>query len=143
MADFTQEQVDEMIEEAKKKWVKDELKPVQAKVKEYETSITELEKFKPKELTDEEKQLQEKQLELFNKEKNLILKEKGLAEFGEFFNVQKIEELDDKVEKFNEILKEKKVDNSYKPDDEKHKKTDKYSQAKQKGDAMSMIKALF
>ena len=138
LADFTQEQVNEMIKKEKEKWIKEELKPLQDKEKEYKATIDELMKYKPKELTKEEKALQEKELELFNKEKNLILKENGLAEFGEFFNVQKIDELDEKIKQFNDILKEKKIDNSYKPDD-KHKNTDKYSQFEKNKDTVGMI----
>lgn len=132
--EFTEEQqqhINQLIADEKQKWTNEELKPLQEQVKE-------LEKFKPVEKTDAEIALEQKQLELFEKEKNLILKEKGLAEFGEFFNVQKIEELDEQIEKFNNVLKEKKIDTSFKPDNHKQQ-TDKYSQFEKEGNTVGMI----
>jgi hypothetical protein len=129
--EFTEEQqqhINQLIADEKAKWTKEVLEPVQQQV----------EKFKPLEKSDAEIALEQKQLELFEKEKILILKEKGLAEFGEFFNVQKIEDLDGQIEKFNNVLKEKKVDTSFKPNNHKQQ-TDKYSQFEKEGNTVGMI----
>ncbi|MDA6790865.1 hypothetical protein OSL42_26195, partial [Escherichia coli] len=58
---FTQEQLDEAIQNAKNEWVEKEFNPVVAE-------RDELLQFKPKELSDEEKAMQTKQQELFHKE---------------------------------------------------------------------------
>lgn len=135
---FTEEQqakINEMINKEKDKWVTEELTP---KLSEYKATIKELEKYKPKTLTEEEKKLQEKELELFNKEKELLLREHGLSEFGELFNVESIEELETKIAKFKEVMAEKKIDNSFIPADKKNV-TDKYSEFEKSKNVTGMI----
>ncbi|NLK93325.1 MAG: hypothetical protein GX273_09420 [Bacteroidales bacterium] len=124
-----------MINKEKDKWVTEELTP---KLSEYKATIKELEKYKPKTLTEEEKKLQEKELELFNKEKELLLREHGLSEFGELFNVESIEELETKIAKFKEVMAEKKIDNSFIPADKKNV-TDKYSEFEKSKNVTGMI----
>lgn len=131
--EFTAEQqahIDQLLADSKSKWVNDELAPLQAQVKE-------LEQFKPVEKSDAEKALEAKEQELFNKEVNLYLKENGLAEFGEFFNVQNMDEVKVKVEQLNKILEAKKLNNAYVPDS--HKSTDAYTKAEKNGDTLGMI----
>ena len=135
--DFTQEQqehIDNLLSQEKEKWITEELNPLQQQVEE-------LEKFKPVEKTDKEIEFETKEKELFEKEKALILKENDLQQFADFFVANDIEELNNKITNFKEILNDLKIDNSYKPTD--HKQTDKYSVAKENKDALGMIKALF
>jgi len=127
---FTKEQVDEMLSNAKNEWVEKEFNPVQTELEQVKARL-------PKEPTDEEKQLQQKQQELFKKELSLTLKEKGLGEFVDFFKVESIEQLNEQTEKFNKILSDKKITNSYKPED--HKSTDKYSQFEKDKNTVGMI----
>ncbi|MDA6111504.1 hypothetical protein OSJ99_25315, partial [Escherichia coli] len=84
-------QLDEAIQNAKNEWVEKEFNPVVAE-------RDELLQFKPKELSDEEKAMQTKQQELFHKEVSLEIKSAGLEKFAEFFNVQKIEDLQPQIE---------------------------------------------
>jgi len=131
--EWTDEQkqaIDNLIAETKSKWVKDELEPIQAQVKA-------LEQYKPVEKSDKEKEIEAKEKELFQKEVNLYLKENGLAEFGEFFNVQNMDEVKEKVEKLNKILEAKKLNNAYVPDG--HKSADAYTKAEKNGDTLGMI----
>lgn len=122
--------IDNLIADEKNKWVKDELEPIQ-------TQVVELEKFKPIEKSDKEKEIEQKEKELFDKEVNLYLKENGLAEFGEFFNVQNMDEAKEKAEKLNKVLEAKKLNNVYVPGG--HKSTDAYSKAEKNGDTLGMI----
>lgn len=127
---FTQVQLDEAIQNAKKDWMEKELNPIT-------TERDELLKFKPKELSDDEKAIQTKQQELFTKEVSLTLKEKGLEQFAEFLTGDSIEHINGKAGTLQTILKELKVDNSYKPD--KHKSTDQYSQFEKDKNTTGMI----
>lgn len=128
---FTQEQVNELLAQEKSKWESDVLNPIQQ----------ELHQYKPAEKSDAEKALEQKQADLWQKEVSLTLKSEGLEAFAEFFNVNDTDELNVKVKKFKAIINDMNIDNSYKPSD--HKSTDKYSNAKSKGDTLGMIKALF
>ncbi|EFV79045.1 hypothetical protein HMPREF1013_00674 [Bacillus sp. 2_A_57_CT2] len=127
---FTQEQLDEAIQNAKNEWVEKEFNPVVAE-------RDELLQFKPKELSDEEKAMQTKQQELFHKEVSLEIKSAGLEKFAEFFNVQKIEDLQPQIEKFQGLLNEIKVELGYVPAD--HKKQNEYDVFATKGDTKGMI----
>lgn len=124
---FSQEQVNELLQQEKTKWETEVLNPVQQ----------ELVKYQPAEKSDAEKELEQKQADLWQKEVNLTLKEEGLNAFAEFFNVKDSEELTAKVKKFKEIITNMKIDNSYKPND--HKSTDKYSQHEKSGNVVGMI----
>lgn len=127
---FTQEQLDEAIQNAKNDWVEKEFNPVVAE-------RDELLQFKPKELSDEEKAMQTKQQELFQKEVSLELKSAGLEKFAEFFNVQKIDDLQPQIEKFQGLINEIKVELGYVPAD--HKKQNEYDVFATKGDTKGMI----
>ncbi|MFE4525067.1 hypothetical protein ACFRCQ_23670 [Cytobacillus firmus] len=127
---FTQEQLDEAIANAKNEWVEQELNPIVSE-------RDELLQFKPKDLSDEEKAMQTKQQELFQKEVSLELKSAGLEKFAEFFNVQKIEDLQPQIEKFQGLLNEIKVEMGYVPAD--HKKQNEYDVFATKGDTKGMI----
>lgn len=127
---FTQEQLDEAIQNAKNEWVENEFNPVVAE-------RDELLQFKPKDLSDEEKAMQTKQQELFQKEVSLELKSAGLEKFAEFFNVQKIDDLQPQIEKFQGLLNEIKVELGYVPAD--HKKQNEYDVFATKGDTKGMI----
>lgn len=131
---FTQEQVNEQLTTARTQWESEVLTPIQ-------TERDELLKFKPKDLTDEEKAIQTKQQELFDKEISLELKSAGLEKFADFFNVQKVEDLQPKIETFQTLINELKVEMGYKP--ENHKQTDEYSVHEKKKDTQGMIASKF
>lgn len=126
---FTQEQVNELLQQEKSKWESDVLNPLQQ----------ELVKYKPAEKSDAEKELEQKQVDLWQKEVTLTLKSEGLEAFAEFFNVNDSDELTAKVNKFKAIINDMKIDNSYKPND--HKSTDKYSQHEKSGNVVGMIES--
>jgi len=126
---FTQEQLAQAIEDAKKKWVEKELKPLR----------DELEKFKPKEKSDVEKELEKKQAELWHKQIVLTLKESKLEDFAPFLEAKDEDELNVKITKLNDVLKSRMVDNAYVPDN--HKSVDKYSQFEKNNDVVGMIGA--
>lgn len=123
---FTQEQVDQM----KQEWVEQELNPIQ-------TERDELLQFKPKDLTEDEKAIQTKQKELFDKEVSLEVKAAGLEKFADFFVVDSTEQLAEKIEKFQAVLQEYKVENSYVPTD--HKQTNPYDKFEQEKNTKGMI----
>jgi len=129
---FTQEQLNEQLATAKSQWETEVLNPLQ-------TERDELLQFKPKDLTDEEKAIQTKQQELFQKEVAIELKTAGLEKFAEFFKVEKIEDLQPQIEKFQGLLNEIKVSMGYVPAD--HGKSDAYSVAEQKKDVSGMLSA--
>ncbi|GAA4704194.1 hypothetical protein [Brevibacillus fulvus] len=126
---FTQEQVNELLQQEKSKWESEVLNPIQ----------TELAKYKPAEKSDAEKALEQKQAELWQKEIQLTLKSEGLEAFADFFQVKDTDELTAKVKKLKEIINGMKIDNSYKPND--HKSTDKYSQYEKSGNVVGMIES--
>jgi hypothetical protein len=115
---YTQEEVDAL------------LQPLQAQIKE-------LEQYKPIEKSNAEKAIEAKQAELWQKEVNLTLKEAGLSDFAEFFNATDAESLKKQIDKFNEILKARKIDFSYRPTD--HKATDKYSMYEKEKNTVGML----
>lgn len=115
---YTQEEVDAL------------LQPLQAQVKE-------LEQYKPVEKSEAEKAIEAKQRELWQKEVNLSLKEAGLSDFAEFFSATDSETLQKQIDKFNEVLKARKIDNSYNPTD--HKAADKYSVFEKEKNTVGML----
>ncbi|GED25189.1 hypothetical protein BAG01nite_12910 [Brevibacillus agri] len=127
---FTQEQVNELLEQEKSKWESEVLNPIQ----------TELAKYKPAEKSDAEKALEQKQAELWQKEIQLTLKSEGLEAFADFFQVKDTDELTAKVKKLKEIINGMKIDNSYKPDNG-HKVSDRYSQHEKSGNVVGMIES--
>ncbi|MDN4094171.1 hypothetical protein QYF48_15265 [Brevibacillus agri] len=126
---FTQEQVNELLQQEKAKWESDVLSPLQK----------ELLQYKPAEKSDAEKALEQKQADLWQKEVTLTLKSEGLDAFAEFFIVNDTDELTAKINKFKEIINHMKINNSYKPND--HKSTDKYSQHEKSGNVVGMIES--
>lgn len=126
---FTQEQVNELLQREKAKWESDVLSPLQQ----------ELLQYKPAEKSDAEKALEQKQADLWQKEVTLTLKSEGLDAFIEYFQVNDTDELSAKVKKFKQIIRDMKIDNSYKPTD--HKSTDKYSQHEKSGNVVGMIES--
>ena len=131
---YTQEQVDQMLAEAKRAWIEKELNPVIAE-------RDELLKFKPVEPSEEQKQIQQLKAELLQTKVVAALKEAQLEDFADFLNVSDEQELQSKIEKLSKIVEQRKLNNSYIPQD--HKQTDAYSYAKSKGDTLGMIKAIF
>ncbi|ACB84817.1 hypothetical protein [Natranaerobius thermophilus] len=110
------------------------------KLNDMESKIQELEQYKPEEKSEEQKKIEEKENELWQKQVDLTLKENGLDGFEGLITAKDEEDLNNKVEQLNNVLKKKKVNNSYVP--REHGSTDKYSQAKQEGNPKEMIKSL-
>jgi molecular chaperone GrpE len=127
---YSQAELDQSLTDAKNQWLNDEFNPLKSEVESLRTKV-------PKELSDDEKAQQQKELDLFNREKNLTLREAGLGDFADFFHVEKVEDLDGKIKAFNQILKNKKLDNSFKPSDTKH--TDKYSKYEKEKNVSGML----
>ncbi|MGE7219645.1 hypothetical protein ACQKJC_24725 [Priestia koreensis] len=131
METFTQDQVNEQLEAAKKEWQEKELTPVQS----------ELDKYKPKELSDDEKKLQE-DLANFKQEKvNFALEKAGLTDFAEFLQVEDMSKLDETVNKFKALVDGIKADTKkelgYKPSN--HKQDDEYSTYVKNNDVKGMV----
>ena len=101
----------------------------------------EVNKLKPAQKTEEELKLEQKEKDLWQKEINLTLKENDLDGFGEFVTAKDAGDLKGKMDKLKAVLKDKRIDNSFKPED--HKQTDAFSEAQSKGDPLGMVKALF
>lgn len=95
------------------------------------------------------KQLEEIDTEEINKQKKqvwdlqkeLTLQKEGLGEFKAFFNAEDSNALNEQIEAFKDILREKFKDNqlntNYKP--ENHKPSDAYAEAQKQGDVGGMI----
>ncbi|MFD2638425.1 hypothetical protein [Piscibacillus salipiscarius] len=127
---FTQEQVDEAIQNAKTEWTEQELDPIV-------TERDELLQYKPKELTEEEKALAEKEQNLFKREVNATLKENGLEQFADVVKVQDEEELNQAVKSLNQIVNDIKTSVGYVPQD--HATDDEYSKFEKDKDTKGMI----
>ncbi len=127
-----QTKIDGMLEDAKKQWEDEFLNPIISE-------RDDLMQFKPVEKSDVELQLESREKELFQKEINYTLKESELEDFAEFFNVHNVEELQAKITKLNTILNDRKIKNSYVP--ENHKSQSQYEQAQSKGSVKDMIAA--
>jgi hypothetical protein len=129
---YTQEQVDQILAEAKQKWEQEILKPV---IQERD----ELMQYKPQELTDEQKQIKKLQAELLQAKTLATLQQAGLEDFIEFLSVENEKELKVKIEKLSKVLEDRKLNNAYVPQD--HKPTDAYSNAEKNNDVVGMIGA--
>jgi len=129
--DEQKQEIKKMIADEKSKWEKEHLEPLQAQVKK-------LEQYKPKQKSEQEKEIEKKEAELFDKEVNLFLKENKLEDFKDFVGGKNMEEIKKNAEQLQEVLKAKKLDNSFKPTDRKIK-DDTYSKAEKNGDTLGMI----
>ncbi|WP_274365320.1 hypothetical protein [Paenibacillus thermotolerans] len=127
METYTQDQVNELLQQEKQKWEKEVLQPVQ----------DELAKHKPKEKTDAEKQLEQKQADLLQKEMVLLMKEADVSDFAELISASDAEDLKNKIGKLHDVLKARKVDSSYRP--ESHKQQSAYDIAEKNNDVLGMI----
>jgi len=127
---FTQEQVDEAINNAKNEWIENELNPV---VNERDDLL----QHKPKEQTDEEKAIAEKEQDLWKKEVNISLKENGLEQFASIIKVNDEDELKETVKQLSQIKNDIKVENGYVP--KEHAKEDEYSKYEKENDVSGMI----
>ncbi|WP_066173368.1 hypothetical protein [Bacillus marinisedimentorum] len=131
---FSQEQVDDLVQQERQKWETEVLQPIQ-------TERDDLLQYKPKEKTEEEKALETKHQELFQREVQLELKSAGLDKFADFFSVEKVEDLKPKIEQFQDIMtemkNEMKIEMGYKPDN--HKQQDQYSKFEQDKNTTGMI----
>lgn len=131
---FTQEQVNELLVAERGKWEIETLQPLQQ-------AHDDLLQYKPKEVDEKEVEHQKRMKELHDKEIEMELIFSGLQDFKEFLYSDTMDEFHDKLKRFNKLLADKKIDNSWKPDS--HKQTDAYTHAKSQGDTLNMIKALF
>ncbi|GIN88465.1 hypothetical protein J6TS2_48510 [Heyndrickxia sporothermodurans] len=115
---------------------KSENETLKAQVEEYQSKISELETKKQ----EFENQRAEFVATIQQKDISLKLAEKGLGEFKDFFSNVEPDKLEEQIQKFQQLVKQKEIDNSYKPTN--HKQDDTYAQAKNKGDLKSMFGAL-
>ncbi|MBS3679947.1 hypothetical protein KGF86_06960 [Ornithinibacillus massiliensis] len=127
---FTQEQVDEAIQNAKAEWQEQELNPIVAELEEVKGKL-------PKEPTQEELDLQQREQDLWQKEVNLSLKDKGLEQFASIVKVENEEELKEVVKVLGQVVNDIKVSTGYVPQD--HAKTDEYSKFEKDGNVQGMI----
>ena len=79
--------------------------------------------------------------EVWNLQKELTLQKEGLGEFKAFFNAEDSNALNEQIEAFKDILREKfkdnQLNNKYTP--ENHKPSDAYAEAQKQGDVGGMI----
>ncbi|MEH7525027.1 hypothetical protein V7149_17365 [Bacillus sp. JJ1503] len=115
---------------------KSENETLKAQVEEYQNKVSDLETKKQ----EFEKQRADYVATIQQKDVSLKLAEKGLGEFKEFFSNIEPDKLDEQIQKFQQLVKQKEIDNSYKPTN--HKLEDTYTQAKSKGDLKSMFSSL-
>jgi hypothetical protein len=106
----------------------------QAKIAELESQI---EGLKPKELTNEQKEIQKLKADLLQQNVVSQLKSMDMEDFIDFITVNSQDELQPKLDKLNEIISNRKLDNSYVP--EGHKKQTAYDKAEQAKDTVGMI----
>ena len=122
----------------------DELKALQADIESLKTQLNDkdskLIELQTK-LSDIETKSSEQLATIQKKDVELKLAQKGLTEFQEFFANVQPEKLDEQIEKFQSLMKQKEIDNSFKPNN--YTQDDKLTQAKNKGDLKSYIGALF
>jgi len=129
---FSQEQVDQMLAEAKQKWEVEILNPIKAEVEQ-------LRQYKPKDETDAEKEIKRLKAELLQQKVVSSLQQMGAEDFADFITVADENELQAKVAKLQEVLKKRSIDSSFKPDN--HRQTDAYTAAEAKGDVIGMIES--
>lgn len=127
---FTQEQLDEAIQDARLEWVNNELDPVVAE-------RDNLLQYKPKEPTEEEKAFKQQQQDLFNEKVEFQLEKNGLTQFKDVIKVGNEEELNSVVEALTQITKQIKLDSGYVPDN--HLKDNEYDKFAQEGNVSGMI----
>lgn len=79
--------------------------------------------------------------EVWNLQKELTLQKEGLGEFKAFFNAEDSNALNEQIEAFKDVLREKfkdnQLNNKYTP--ENHKPSDAYAEAQKQGDVGGMI----
>jgi len=129
---FTEDQVNQMLAEAKQKWETEILNPIKAEVEQ-------LRQYKPKNETDAEKEIKRLKAELLQQKVVSSLQQMGAEDFAEFVSVSDESELQAKVAKLQEVLKKRSIDSSFKPDN--HRQTDAYTAAEAKGDVIGMIES--
>lgn len=127
---FTQEQLDEAIQDARLEWVNNELDPVVAE-------RDNLLQYKPKDLTEEEKAFKQQQQDFFNQKVDFQLEKNGLTQFKDVIKVGNEEELNSVVEALTQITKQIKLDSGYVPDN--HLKDNEYDKFAQEGNVSGMI----
>jgi len=127
---FTQEQVDEAISNAKTEWTEQELTPLV-------TERDDLLQYKPVDKTEAETAFEEKQRAQFEREVGLTLKEQGLSEFADVINVDNEEDLAQVMKSLTKIKSQLKIDSSYVP--ENHKAEDEYSKYQKDKNTVGMI----
>ncbi|GIO22487.1 hypothetical protein [Oceanobacillus sp. J11TS1] len=127
---FTQEQVNEAIEDAKTEWINNELDPIVAE-------RDNLLQYKPKELSEEEKQFKQQQQDFFNQKVDFQLEKNGLTQFKDIIKVDNEEELNTVVDSLTQIVKQVKLDSGYVP--EEHLKESEYEKYSKARDVQGMI----
>lgn len=127
---FTQEQLDEAIQDARLEWVNNELDPVVAE-------RDNLLQYKPKDLSEEEKALKQQQQDLFNEKVEFQLEKNGLTQFKDVIKVENDEELENVVKGLSQIVNDIKVSTGYIPKD--NAKDNEYDKFVKEGNTQGMI----
>ncbi|MBT2289587.1 hypothetical protein J7E73_10670 [Paenibacillus albidus] len=129
--EYTDEQIQAKIDEAKAHWDTEYLLPLQ----------TEINKLKPKEATEHEQEIERLKSELYRQKVVSKFKEMGFDDFIELVHADSEEDITVKLGTLQSVLDKRKLSNSFQPNS--HRQTDTYSQAKAQGDTTGMIKSLF
>lgn len=127
---YTQEQLDQAIADAKTEWINQELNPVV-------TERDDLLQYKPKDLTDEEKGFKQQQQDFFNQKVDFQLEKNGLKQFKDVLKVENDEELETTIQSLTKIMNDVKLATGYIPKDKA--KDDEYSKFAKEGNTQGMI----
>lgn len=122
----------------------DELKALQGEIESLKTQLSEkdnsIAELQTK-VSEFETKSAEQLAAIQKKDVELKLAQKGLSEFNEFFSNVQPDKLDEQIEKFQSLMKQTEISNSFKPTS--HKQDDAYAVAQSKGDVKSMLAQKF
>lgn len=128
-----QAHVDQLIANAKNEWETNVLAPVVAE-------RDGLLQYKPKQKTDEQKEIARLKAELNHQKIVSQLKSANLDDFIDLVNFSEDEiETQRQIDKLNNLLEQRKLNNSYEPDNKRP--TTAYDQSAAKGDTVGMLQS--
>lgn len=125
--EYTQQQVDELLVNAKAEWDSTVLLPLQS----------ELDKIKPKESTEHEQEIEKLKAQINQQNMISTFRELGFTDFEEIVQADNPDELKSKLGKLQSALDKRQLTNSFQPVN--HKQTDKYEQALKSGNITEAI----
>lgn len=120
--------------ESKNKTLESKFKKLQKELKEKEAEFASYKE-------EAETKLNQFHVQVNRKDVELKLAKNNLSEFEELFANIDSDKVDEQIEKFKELMKQKQIDASFKPN--AYKADDAYATAKQRGDLKSMLKMKF